>query len=105
LTAGIDSTVDLLAPAQGASVAQTEAETLIEVHGVAGLIEYATVERVLDSVPGVRRANIIEANAATVTFDVTVRGGAEALDRALAGSNRLARSGTDNARLVYQYRP
>ena len=46
-----------------------------------------------------------EANDATVTFDVTVRGGAEALDRALAGSGRLARSGAGNARLVYQYRP
>ena len=105
LTAGIDSTVDLLAPAQGASLAQTEAEALIEIHGVAGLTEYATVERVLESVPGVRRANITEANDATVTFDVTVRGGAEALDRALAGSGRLARSGAGNARLVYQYRP
>ena len=105
LTAGIDSTVDLLAPAQGASLAQTEAEALIEIHGVAGLTEYATVERVLDSVPGVRRANVTEANDATVTFDVTVRGGAEALDRALAGSGRLARSGAGNARLVYQYRP
>jgi hypothetical protein len=36
---------------------------------------------------------------------VTVRGGVEAIDRALAGSGRFARSGVANSRLVYQYRP
>jgi hypothetical protein len=105
LTAGIDGTVDLLAPPQGATLAQTEADTLVEIDGVAALTDYATVERMLESVPGVRRANVAEANGASVTFYVTVRGGADALDRALAGSARLVRTATANARLVYQYRP
>jgi hypothetical protein len=105
LAAGIDGTVDLLAPPQGASLAQTEAVALVEIDGVGALTDYATVERMLESVPGVRRANVSEANGTVVTFDVTVRGGADALDRALAGSARLVRTGAANARLVYQYRP
>jgi hypothetical protein len=105
LAAGIDGTVDLLAPPQGASLAQTEAEAFVEIDGVGALTDYANVARMLESVPGVRRANIAEANGTKVTFDVTVRGGVDALDRALAGSARLVRTGTANARLVYQYRP
>jgi len=105
LTSGIDGTVDLLAPAQGASLAQTEAKVLIEIDGVSSLSDYANVQRILESVPGVRGANIARAGGNTVTFDVTARGGSDALDRALAGSARLVRTGTSNARLLYQYHP
>ena len=54
LTAGIDGTVDLLAPPQGASLAQTEAKVLLEVGGVGSLTDYANVQRMLEGVPGVR---------------------------------------------------
>jgi hypothetical protein len=105
LTAGIDGTVDLLAPPQGASLAQTEARVLLEVEGVGNLTDYANVQRMLEAVPGVRGAAISQASGSKVTFDVTARGGSEALDRALAGSARLVRSGAGNARLLYQYHP
>ena len=104
LSSGIDGTVDLLAPAQGASLAQTEAKVLVEVEGVASLTDYANVERMLEAVPGVRGANIVRAGGNAVTFDITARGGSEALDRALASSSRLVRSGS-GAPLVYQYHP
>jgi uncharacterized protein len=105
LTAGIDGTVDQLAPAQGASLAQTEAKVLVEVSGVGTLTDYANVQRILESVPGVRGANIDRAGGNSVTFDITARGGSEAIDHALAGSAHLARAETSSARLQYQYRP
>jgi hypothetical protein len=49
--------------------------------------------------------NVAEANGAAVTFSVFVRGGAEAVDRALSTSSRLTRSGSAEGRLVYSYRP
>jgi hypothetical protein len=105
LAAGIDGTVDLLAPAQGASLAQTEAKVLVQIDGVANLTDYATVERMLEAVPGVRGANVVRAAGNAVTFDITARGGSEALDHALAGSSHLVRSGSSNGPLVYDYHP
>jgi uncharacterized protein len=105
LASGIDGTVDLLAPAQGASLAQTEAKVQVDVNGVGSLTDYATVQRILESVPGVRGANIERAGGNTVTFDITARGGSDALDKALAGASHLTRADASNARLVYQYHP
>lgn len=105
LAAGIDGTVDLLAPAQGASLAQTEAKVLVQIDGVASLIDYATVERMLAAAPGVRAANIVRAAGNAVTFDITARGGSDALDHALSGSPHLARAGSSNGPLVYDYHP
>jgi hypothetical protein len=106
LAAGIDGTVDQLAPAQGASLAQTEARVLLEVQGVATLTDYANVERILESVPGVRGANIARAGGNSVTFDITARGGSEAIDHALAGASHLARAESPNpAQMLYQYHP
>jgi hypothetical protein len=105
LPAGIDGTVDVLVPPPGASLAQADADTRIEVDGIAGLTDYANVERMLQSLPGVRRARVAEAQGTQATFELTVRGGAEALDRALAGSTRLARIAAPNGGFVYQYHP
>lgn len=105
LASGIDGTVDLLAPPQGASLAQTEAKVLVEVNGVGSLTDYANVQRILEAAPGVRGANIARAGGNAATFDITARGGSDALDKALAGSSHLVRADTSNARLVYQYRP
>jgi hypothetical protein len=106
LATGIDGTVDLLAPEQGASLAQTEARVLVEVQGVATLNDYANVERILESLPGVRGANIARAGANSVTFDMTARGGSEAIDHALSGAGHLARADSSNpAELLYQYHP
>ena len=105
LAAGIDHTVDLLAPQQGTSLAQAEVETRVRIEGVKGLVDYAAIERLLQSVPGVRRANIAAAEANSVAFDVTVRGGAAGLDQALTGSTRLVRTSAAGAPPVYRYQP
>lgn len=105
LTAGIDGAVDILAPAQGTSLAETEIRTQVEIQGVASLTDYANVQRILESVPGVRHSGVREAHGASVTFDVLVRGGPDAITRALGSSNHFARADTSNAGLVFQYRP
>src|SRR5438105_454896 len=105
LAAGIDHTVDLLSPQQGGSLAQAEATTRVRIEGVAGLADYAAVQRLLESVPGVRRANIAAAEANSAAFDVTVRGGAAGLEEALAGSTRLTRVSAAGAPPAYRYQP
>lgn len=105
LAAGIDGTVDTLAPPLGASPAEADADTRIEVDGIGGLTDYASVERLLESLPGVRHTSVAEAQGTQVTFLLTVRGGADALDRVLAGSPRLSRSAGANGSMVYEYHP
>src|SRR5439155_673647 len=75
------------------------------VEGVRGLADYVAIERLLQSVAGVRRANIAAADANGVAFDVTVRGGAAGLDQGLAGSTRLVRTSAAGAAAVYRYQP
>jgi hypothetical protein len=105
LAAGIEHAVDLLVPAAATSLAQADAEARVEIDGVNSLSAYASVERLLQSVPGVRRANIAAADAASVTFDVTARGGAAGLEQELAGSARLVRVGGAGPQVVYRYQP
>ena len=105
LAAGIDHTVDLLAPQQGGALDQAEVETRVRIEGVKRLADYAAIGRLLQSVAGVRRANIAAAEANSVAFDVTVRGGAAGLDQGLAGSTRLVRTSAAGAPAVYRYQP
>ncbi len=105
LEAGIDGTVDDMAPVQGGTLAQTEVNAVVQIDGLNGLNDYAVVERMLEAMPGARRANIVDASGSSAAFNVTVRGGAEAIDRALTGSGRFVRTGASNSRLVFQYRP
>jgi copper chaperone CopZ len=97
--------VDTMAPQQGGSLAQTEASARVEIEGVTTLTDYANVERMLESLPGVRRADVSAASGKTVMFDVVARGGGDAISHALAGSTHLVRSDASSARLAYQYRP
>ena len=105
LSAGINGAVDTMAPAQGGSLAQTEAGAKVEIEGVATLTDYANVEKLLESAPGIRRVNVGAATGGVVIFDVVARGGGDAISRALEGSSHLARTDASSARLVYQYRP
>ncbi|MBV8911367.1 MAG: DUF2066 domain-containing protein, partial [Gammaproteobacteria bacterium] len=105
LAGAIDHAVDLLVPQQGTSLAQTESDTHVAVGGVSSLADYAAVTRLLQSVPGVRRANVVSAEGDEVVFDVAVRGGAAALEQAMSGSARLVRSGAGAAGVVYRYQP
>jgi uncharacterized protein len=105
LAAGIDHTVDVLVPQPATSLAEADAPARVQIEGVNSLLGYATVERLLQSTPGVRHANIAGADAGSVTFDVTARGGTAGLGQALAGSTRLVRTGGAGDSVVYRYKP
>jgi hypothetical protein len=105
LSAGINGAVDNLAPAQGGSLSQIEATARVEVSGVANLTDYANVQRLLESVPGVRRVNVSAASGNVAMFDVVARGGGDALSHSLTGTSHLAQQEASSARLAYQYRP
>jgi hypothetical protein len=91
LTAGIEDTVGLLAPPAGPASANAPARTELEIQGVSSLADYANIETMLAAVPGVSAANVREVSGGSVVFDLTVRGGAAAIDRALAGSAYFTR--------------
>jgi hypothetical protein len=109
LTTGVDDTVDLLAPPAGPASANAPAPTEIQIDGVASLADYANVELMLGAVPGVSAANVRQVSGNTVVFDLTVRGGAAAIGRALSGSPRFTQVGqtgaASGAPLVFRYRP
>ncbi|MGH8181462.1 MAG: hypothetical protein ACRETR_10855, partial [Steroidobacteraceae bacterium] len=104
--------VDLLAPPPGAAAANAAGDTEIEIDGVSSLADYANIEQMLDAVPGVSKANVRQVSGESVLFDLTVRGGGAAIERALSGSPSFARvgpgtqaGGSSGAQLVYRYRP
>ena len=101
LTSGIDDTVDLLAPPAGAAAASVPGDVAVEIDGVSSLADYANIELMLGAVPGVSKANVRQVSGESVLFDLTVRGGAAAIDRALERSPSFSRV----ASLVYRYRP
>ena len=105
LASGVDHTVDALVPPPASSLADADAPARIQIEGVNSLTAYAAVERLLQATPGVRRTNIAAADGASVTFDVTVRGGAAGLGQALAGSTHLVRTGASADSAVYRYQP
>ncbi len=105
LAAGIDHTVDTLVPPQGGSLAQAESVARVRIDGVTSLVDYANVERLLQSVPGVRRANVVAADPSSVVFEVAVRGGAAGLQQGLAGSTRLVVRSGAGAPAEYHYQP
>ncbi len=105
LDAGINGTVDNLAPAQGGSLADAEATEIVQIDGLNSLGDYALAERLLGGMPGARHASVAEAHGSSASFTVTVRGGVEAIERALTGSGKFVRAADSNSRLVFQYRP
>jgi uncharacterized protein len=105
LASGIDHTVDVLVPQPATSLAEAEARTRVQIQGVNSLLAYASVERLLQSTPGVRHANVAAVDAGSITFDVTARGGAAGLGQALAGSARLVRVSGTGESVVYRYQP
>ena len=106
LEAGINGSVDNLAPPlQGGSLADSEVSAVVQIDGLNNLTDYAVAERLLEGMPGARHANVIEARGSTASFDVTVRGGVEAIDHALTGSGKFVRAGASDSHPVFQYRP
>jgi hypothetical protein len=105
LGAAIDRTVDHLVPQQAGTAAQAESEVRVEVDGVHTLTDYATVTRLLQATPAVRRANLLAAAPESLVFTATVRGGAAGLEQALAGQAHLTRGGSSTARVQLHYQP
>ena len=115
LTAGIEDTVDLLAPPAGPAAANVPEEAQVEIEGVSSLDDYANIELMLGAVPGVSEANVRQVDGDSALFDLTVRGGAATIDRALSSSPSFTRVGPADqgvsqgagarAPLVYRYRP
>jgi hypothetical protein len=105
LAAGIDRTVDHLVPQQAGSTVQPESEARVEVDGVRTLTDYATVTRLLQATPGVRRVNLAAAAPASVEFLASVRGGAAGLEQALAGQAHLGRGTQAAGRVLLHYQP
>jgi hypothetical protein len=106
LDSGVNGAVDALARVQDAAAPLAELEARIQVAGVTTLNDYAAVSRLLEGIPGTRRVSLAEVNGGAATFSVLVRGGAEAVDRALSNSARLSRArSVGGGQLVYEYRP
>lgn len=104
ISAGIDSTVDLLAPPVQASAAGGVAKTPVRVEGLKTLDDYARVETMLAAVPGVHHSTVARVGSTTVVFDLWARGGASAVSRMLAISARFKPvAGADT--LTYRYVP
>jgi hypothetical protein len=105
LSAGIDHTVDHLVPQQAGTAGQAESEVRAEVEGVHTLADYAAVTRLLQATPGVRKANLLAAEPASLVFAVTVRGGASGLQQALSGQSHLVSAGSATGRALFHYQP
>jgi hypothetical protein len=103
--AGVNGAADNLAHAQDTTAPLADSDALVQVSGVNSLADYAAIERLLSELPGVRRAGLQESEGSTATFRVLIRGGAEAVQRALANSSRLMRTGSGDSQLSYQLQP
>ena len=105
LAAGIDHTVDLLAPPLESAPAQADGAARVRIEGIDTLAAYAAVERLLQSLPGVRRANVAAVGPGSATFELVVRGGAAGLEQVLAGATHLTRAPGNGLPPVYRYQP
>jgi uncharacterized protein len=100
LAAGIDHVVDELVPKATGTAAEPESIARVRIEGVNTLADYATVTRLLQATPGLRRVGVSAVDGATATFNASVRGGAAGLEQLLAGQGRFAHTGTG---AVYRY--
>lgn len=104
LTAGIDDTVDLLAPSP-ALTGNRLTEVQVRIEGISTLSDYAHVELMLAAMPGVSRSDVGLVQGDAAVFEVQARGGAPAVARMLAGSPHFSPLGSGSGALVYRYRP
>ena len=93
------------APQEAAVTAPDDVPARVRIEGATTLKEYVALTRLLQGTPGIHRVNVVAVEAAAVTFDVTVQGGATGLEAALAASAQLQRIEAGGARLVYRYQP
>ncbi len=106
LTAGIDGTVDLLAP-PAVSGGDGLSEARVRIEGVSSLADYAHIELMLQAMPGVSRAEVREVRGNTAVFDLRAEGGSATVARMLATSPHFspAQGPVEGGALVYRYLP
>ena len=102
---GVNGAADSLASVTATAGSQTFVQVTAQVTGVATLADYARVEQQLRAVPGVRTAGLAAARGNQATFTLGVRGGGEALLRALAGSPHLSGTGAGETQVQLTYMP
>jgi hypothetical protein len=102
---GINGAADALSRIEGNALPLADEDAELEVSGVTTLAQYAWVEHMLGELPGVHSSGLEEADGTTARFHVVIRGGAQAIARALANSPHLEHTGPDGAPLTYQFHP
>lgn len=105
LDAGVNGAVDALARVEGGALPTIESDALVQVSGISTLADYAAVSQLLKEIPGANSAGLQSVDGTSATFRIRLRGGADAVQQALAGSQHFVRSGVANARLLYRYQP
>jgi len=103
--AGVNGAVDAFVRVQGAAPASSEGDAVVEVMGITTLSDYAAVERIFSVLPGIKSSGLEEANGASATYRLVIRGGADAVRRALTESTRLTAVGASGGHLLYQLHP
>ena len=107
LTAGIDGAADQLASVAGGAGSQPPSQVQVRVDGVGTLADYARVAGILAQLPGVISSGLAAAQGSAATFALSIRGGADEVTRALAGSTHLtaAPGPAVSEPLHFQYSP
>jgi hypothetical protein len=82
----------------------------LTISGIHSVNAYAEIQRFMDNLKGIDRVAVKSASTESITYEVTVRGGSERLDRALELSGLLDRiesgtSGIDGSRMSREIDP
>lgn len=82
----------------------------LTISGIHSVNAYAEIQRFMDNLKGIDRVAVKSASTESITYEVTVRGGSERLDRALERSGLLDRiesgtSGIDGSRMSREIDP
>ena len=103
--AGINGAADSLATVSTETGSRPLVQVAVQVTGVTTLTDYARVEQLLRAVSGVQTSGLTAAQGTMALFTVGVRGGGEALVRALSGSAHLGATGTGETQVQLNYVP
>jgi hypothetical protein len=103
---GVHGAADVFARNAAVFAATPDLAVLVEIEGVPTLKDYARAAEILGEAPGVRSVHLAEAAGTRASFNVTTRGGADALLTTLAGNTRLERiDPTAGGNIAFRLRP
>ncbi|HTB68919.1 MAG TPA: DUF2066 domain-containing protein [Steroidobacteraceae bacterium] len=102
---GVNGAADSLASVAINSGSKVLVQVAVQIAGVASLTDYARVEQLLRALPGVQSSGLTAAQGTTANFTVGMRGGGEALVRALTGSPHLGAAATGETQVQLNYTP